>query len=65
MQLKRRKYGPRGSTKTKLVQMRLLPTEREEFDRAVIGSGYSESKLVRDIYLLSLAAGKASRAGHV
>ncbi|UGA39261.1 hypothetical protein JOS77_06755 [Chromobacterium haemolyticum] len=61
----RRAYGPRGTSKVKVVQMRLLPAERSEFDQAKAAAGCSESKLARDIYLLGLAAWKASRAGHV
>ncbi len=60
----RRAYGPRGTSKVKPVQMRLLQAERSEFDQAIADTGYSESKLARDIYLLGLAAWKASRAGN-
>jgi hypothetical protein len=57
-----RKYAPRGVTKTKPVQMRLLPAEREEFERICQSCEGSESHVSRLIYLKGLGVWKAEHA---
>lgn len=47
-------YAPRGATKEKTVQVRLLPEERRQFERLVKQLGVSESSLGRDYIIRSM-----------